>query len=52
MLVAAVGDLAVGDLRIGGYHSWNAGYERYAGDAEHAGGHQRRDDGTGHSGGG
>ena len=37
---------AVGDLRVGGDDSWNAGYERYAADAEHAGGHRpprRRD---------
>src|ERR1700733_5568502 len=51
MLVAAVGDVAVGDLRVGGDHAWNAGYERHAGYAEHAGGHQRRDDGAGGSGG-
>jgi hypothetical protein len=50
MLVTAFGDVAVGDFRVGGDDAWNAGHERYAGYAEHAGGHHCRDDGTGGSG--
>jgi hypothetical protein len=51
MFVTAFGDVAVGDFRVGGDDARNAGYEWYAGYAEHAGGYQCRYDGTGRSGG-
>jgi hypothetical protein len=36
MFVTGVGEGAVGDLRLGGDDTWDAGYERHAVDAEYA----------------
>ncbi len=38
MFVTPVRAIAVGDIRVRGDDAWNAGHERYAVDAERAGG--------------